>query len=297
MINPGKKMRAFFWKPFIIDPTKEEHKDIVWQKVVEHKITPEFQELVVEAYHDPRAVKAAAAAASGDIIKVTGPEKKKFFSPEESKNVQMSLPKFPKKHDDIIDACLTYQEGLISKDQIGALARAWPKDSNLVDLYNTEVEENEIWDKAEAYMINLSDQCSLYDRLKVWDFLNEWPEDKAFMEVSIKQMTYLFGVIESQKTFYEVLGMALAMGNIINGGTNKGQCDGFDIQAVDKLQTTKDNSNKTMLSFITTKLVEEKGDEIIESFKTDNKAFATKATDCTSLINKQKEIAMRLDMT
>lgn len=98
----------------------------------------------------------------------------------------MSIPKFPKKQDDIIDACLTYQDGLITKDMISALARAWPRDSNLVDLYNMPMEENEIWDKAEAYMINLSDPPSLFDRIKVWDFLNEWPEDKAFMEISIK---------------------------------------------------------------------------------------------------------------
>ena len=48
-------------------------------------------------------------------------------------------------------------------------------------------------------------------------------------------MTILFGVIETSKTFYDVLGMALAMGNIINGGTPKGQSDGFDLAILEKL--------------------------------------------------------------
>ncbi len=56
-------MRAFFWKPFIIDPAKEEHKDIVWRKVKEWEITPAFQEIVVEGFHDPKAAKTQAAVA------------------------------------------------------------------------------------------------------------------------------------------------------------------------------------------------------------------------------------------
>lgn len=70
-------------------------------------------------------------------------------------------------------------------------------------------------------------------------------------------MTILFEVIESSKTFYDMLGMALAMGNIINGGTPKGQSDGYDLAILEKLQTTKDNSNKTMLSFIMKTLVDD----------------------------------------
>lgn len=87
------------------------------------------------------------------------------------------------------------------------------------------------------------------------------------------------------------------MGNIINGGTPKGQSDGYDLAILEKLQTTKDNSNKTMLSFIMKTLVDEQGPEIIDVFASENKAFATKATDCTALITKTKEIEMRLGMT
>ena len=54
---------------------------------------------VVEAFHDKRALQAKAGAAvggGGDVIKVTGPVKKQFFTPEESKSIQMSLSKFAK---------------------------------------------------------------------------------------------------------------------------------------------------------------------------------------------------------
>ena len=44
--------------------------------------------------------------------------------------------------------------------------------------------------------------------------------------------------------------MALSVGNIMNGGTPKGQADGFDLPVVSKIGSTKDNNNKTMMTFI-----------------------------------------------
>jgi len=36
--------------------------------------------------------------------------------------------------------------------------------------------------------------------------------------------------------------MALAIGNILNGDSPKGQADGFDMSVLDKLVSVKDNS-------------------------------------------------------
>ena len=55
---------------------------------------------------------------------------------------------------------------------------------------------------------------------------------------------------------YKVLGMALAIGNIMNGNTPKGRSDGFELGVLSKLNTTKDNNQRPMLQFIMKKLVE-----------------------------------------
>ena len=49
-------MKAFFWKPFIKDPTKPEHKTIMWAKIEQHEITDSFMDDVVEAFHDKRGL-------------------------------------------------------------------------------------------------------------------------------------------------------------------------------------------------------------------------------------------------
>lgn len=70
------------------------------------------------------------------------------------------------------------------------------------------------------------------------------------MEMGIKQMTLLLDFLETNDTLFKVFGMALAVGNILNGGTPKGQSDGFDLSVVTKLGSFKDNSNNSMLQFI-----------------------------------------------
>jgi hypothetical protein len=53
-----------------------------------------------------------------------------------------------------------------------------------------------------------------------------------------------------------VYGLILALGNVLNGGSEKqGQADGFDIRALSSTATFKDNEGKTMLHFITKRLI------------------------------------------
>jgi len=35
-------MKGFFWKAFVLDPAKPEHKEIVWSKIEQHKIDDKF---------------------------------------------------------------------------------------------------------------------------------------------------------------------------------------------------------------------------------------------------------------
>ena len=139
----------------------------------------------------------------------------------------MGLPKFPKP-DVLFEAVTTGDLSLMNSDQISAMNRAWPKESNLADLAAMTLEQNELWDKAEAYMIKIADFVSIPDRLKCWVFKLDFVEDVAFLRMSIKSMGLLYTFLESNETLFKVLGMTLAIGNIMNGGTPKGRSDGFD---------------------------------------------------------------------
>ena len=44
-----------------------------------------------------------------------------------------------------------------------------------------------------------------------------------------------------------ILSYILTIGNILNGGTAKGQADGFYLEALSKTSTMKDTSGRTIL--------------------------------------------------
>ncbi len=53
----------------------------------------------------------------------------------------------------------------------------------------------------------------------------------------------------------QTLAIVLTLGNYMNGGTAKGQADGFEIDALTKLITTKNISNKiSLVHYIATTL-------------------------------------------
>lgn len=138
------------------------------------------------------------------------------------------------------------------------------------------------------YMLKVVEPASLYDRLKVSVFGYEWKEDKAYLEITIRQMSALFTFLENNDTLYKVLGMALAVGNIMNGGTAKGRADGFELAVFTKLNTTKDNNQKSMLSFIMKSLTDIDS-ELPGRFREEFKCWSTKAVDWDSLNKKYNE--------
>ena len=132
----------------------------------------------------------------------------------------MSIPRCPRPKD-ILQAVVSSDPGAVTNEQAGQLLRIWPKESPISDMPR-ELESNEIWDKAEAYMIQLVEMGSLENRLKMWAFRANWRDEKEFTEDQVKQMNLLFDYLRSDKYFNKILGMILAIGNVMNGGTPKG---------------------------------------------------------------------------
>ena len=83
--------------------------------------------------------------------------------------------------------------------------------------------------------------------------------------------------------------MALAIGNVLNGGTPKGQADGFDLTVLEKLVSIKDNSGQSMMAFIAKKLKEE-DNEFPAKIKELITLFNTKKTDISVTKGKAGEL-------
>lgn len=99
-------------------------------------------------------------------------------------------------------------------------------------------------------MRNLTCPDSLLNRLNVWAFVVNFDDEKDILNSFHTNIMKGYEQIETNPTFISVLAYTLGIGNILNGGTNKGQADGFDLQVLGKLTSTKDNKGHTLLSFI-----------------------------------------------
>ena len=138
-------------------------------------------------------------------------------------------------------------------------------------------------------MLKLLEPASMHARLKMWRFRVDWAEERAIQEDSVQVQTQLYSTIKTNKYIHKILSMALAIGNILNGDSPKGQADGFDMSVLDKLNSIKDNSGQSLLSFITKKLIKE-NPEFPDEIKKLIQLFSTKKTDISVTKGKAGEL-------
>jgi hypothetical protein len=119
----------------------------------------------------------------------------------------------------------------------------WPKESDLAAFDQEQLEEGEVWDKGEAYMKILIKLDSCYDRLFVWSFKCKWEEESEICNNFYKNIINAYNQIQTNDIFISVVSYTLGIGNVLNGGTPKGQADGFDLPVLGKLVSMKDNTN------------------------------------------------------
>jgi hypothetical protein len=83
----------------------------------------------------------------------------------------------------------------------------------------------------------------------------------------------------------------LTIGNILNGGSQKGQADGFNLDILSKLNSIKDNSNKNMVQFICAKIKadDENFDGIKKQFMSLTEAGKNSFNETNSNLNKLKK--------
>jgi hypothetical protein len=71
-------------------------------------------------------------------------------------------------------------------------------------------------------MLNLIYPGTIYNRLYVWNFKNEWEESTKICHSFYKNIMFAYKQIESNEIFLKVVGYTLGIGNVLNGGTPKG---------------------------------------------------------------------------
>lgn len=107
-------------------------------------------------------------------------------------------------------------------------------------------------DKPERFVTELITIPKVRDVLGCWLFLLDFAETSAPLAKHFGCLIDACNLARTNASLRKTLGIVLAVGNFLNGGSARGQADGFALDALEALASTKDVTNTiTLLDYVT----------------------------------------------
>ena len=189
-------------------------------------------------------------------------ETKKFLDPKRTQEVTIIVTKLPEP-EEVGKALITLDQSVLNADQVDGLLKILITSEEL-KLYKSMGEDGN-WDKGERYLVKINDIPNHQIKLRIWSLTNKFEEKLPGVTESLEYMVSACDEIKNNKHFKLILSIILGLGNILNGGSNRGQADGFSLDLLNKLPGVKDNLGNSALTWICSKA--NKMDPSFEGFK------------------------------
>ena len=247
------KVKPLQWTRVILLPENDPKRpDLVWNQIKEPEI--DIDEII--------SLFSVKRKENTDNQKKNTVVKKKFLDNKRAQEVGISLAKLPKV-DVIAKALITMDETTLTEDNIDALLLIAITKEEL-KMYKSMGSDG-VWEKNEKYLIELNEVPYYKEKLKIWSTILKYDFLIPRLEESFKYLIPACEELRNNNHFHEFLGTILCLGNIMNGGTSKGQADGFSLDLLPKLEGLKDTLGHSILTFVSTKTNKE--DPSFEGFK------------------------------
>jgi hypothetical protein len=148
------------------------------------------------------------------------------------------------------DALMRMDEQALSRKDCDALMKIMPTEEEAVRLLNTHPNRN--LNKTESYLRELARLKSAPIRLRALIYRQSFEERAEQILAPLETIQSACRSIRTSETFRTILAVILSLGNYMNGGTNRGQADGFELlSALDKLGDTKAlDGQMTLLTYV-----------------------------------------------
>ena len=175
---------------------------------------------------------------------------KKFIDPKRTQEVSIIITKLPAP--EVVNKCLiAFDQSNLNSDQVDGLLKILITKEEL-NLYKSKGEEGN-WDKGETYLVKLNQIPNHQVKLKIWSLINKFEEKVPGLTESLEYLVPACNEIKSNKHFGLILSIILGLGNILNGGSIRGQADGFSLDLLSKLPGIKDSFGNSILTWVCSK--------------------------------------------
>lgn len=238
-------MKSLFW-------TKIPDKKVdatMWDWMNDDGVELEVQPLVSQF---SKKVKASTAAAAKS--KPSGPVLTSVLDPKRQQNAGIALARLRMPFQDVAGALLNMDEDVLTPDIVNLLDSLLPTDeesSALDDFLATEGNTIDKLAKLDQFMLRFARLPRAAGRLHCLKTVRLFESTIPDMGANIGYVRAAVTAITCSPSIRELLRRTLALGNYLNGGTNRGAAYGFKLDSLLKLDTVKSNSGKqTLLHFL-----------------------------------------------
>lgn len=280
-IKLPKKVKALTWTRIILNPNeKENNKKSIWGNIKE-------QNLKIDEVCNLFSLKPLEP--KKEEIKKQTPLLQTFLNPARSKTVGITIAKLPPVSEVSI-ALDDMDDSLLSEGQVESLNREYIHPEEIVE-YKKFKDPSTPFAKQEKYLIGLYLIPNSKEKLKIWFYIINYQNR---YDLIVERIIYNKNAIEfllKDDWLKLILSYILSLGNILNGGTNRGQADGFNLDFLKKLPGTKDRNGKSILTYIIQNIQLVKTDFKNLSSHFDvirlavNSPFTFLKNDCNNIIN------------
>jgi hypothetical protein len=264
VMQPGTKVKTVFWKRLLVNELAHQHAQapplaadapkeegpvkFVWDDVEEVPVVGAEIEKMFAAAAAPVAKPAAAApsASAGGSAKPVEEPKVRLLDDKRFMHISIMLKKLPPL-ETVMKAIRTLDANQ-TIDQVNTMISALPTADEISSVVGTGLSESEL-EKPEQWVLACARLPQLHTRLDCWAFKLQFDELLSDMERPLHAIIEGIKCLRTSVGFRRMLGAILSAGNYLNGGSARGQADGFDISFLSVIDNTKDNEGKTLAHF------------------------------------------------
>jgi len=113
------------------------------------------------------------------------------------------------------------------------------------------------WDKPEKFILMLISIAKLKQRLECWHFALTVPQEAEELLAQTSKFRHACEQLQKGRDLNKIFAAIVAVGNYLNGGTKRGQADGFKIDFLSKISGVKTTDGKSNLLAVVAKLTKD----------------------------------------
>eukprot|EP00004_Rigifila_ramosa_P028834 TRINITY_DN993_c0_g1_i1.p1 TRINITY_DN993_c0_g1~~TRINITY_DN993_c0_g1_i1.p1 ORF type:complete len:956 (-),score=265.30 TRINITY_DN993_c0_g1_i1:45-2483(-) len=245
VVTPSVKMKPLHWSRLILGSSGIEQ--TIWGDLPKPTLdAKEFEEKfrVVETAKSTATATSAAAAPKDENIRI--------LDSKRSNQVSIALTRFPAT-EIITKAVLTLDEKKLSVEDINSILACLGTAEEMALI--KECSTPHLLDKAEKFMLTMSEIPKVRERLKCWSVKRTFSESVDTIGPPMVSVSKACKQVRTSPSFKLFLAFLLDAGNYLNGGnTSRGQADGFKLECLSTLSGVKDTNGESLLQFLVSKV-------------------------------------------